>query len=458
MKDEVKSMIEDIPLAIKPTITMDEPNQSILIHEGNFKLVQGTMEINLTGTVKLLWFPTLKVKFNGIVEFCSEKEINLISSDGNFDLSINEEKLGSFYLVNKTFSDQVELSGILKGRAILGDGTIKVDRLRFVIPNLRDFFGEPIRDETENYLGRDRLVFENEYFTIRIDRERNFKDKVSRLKDTGGYVFLYNGEMICHKNPVSTEDISDTIHSFSTFLSFLNGRRTTPLIIQGMDDGKTIWTDYTDYTVDQYQYVTTWPAKHDINGLNELWQEFYKLWRNKSDKNLLISAVHWYVEANAYSGYVEGSITWTQTALELMYNWFVVEKNQLIRGRDCENLSAANKVRLLLSQVNGMNNDNINLENLKQFVRDNNSIHDEIDAFVEIRNAIVHSQKEKRLKLENISTIVKYEALEFGIWCLEISLLNILKFKGVFYNRCSRKLWAGEGEERSPLASKKQNH
>ena len=74
----------------------------------------------------------------------------------------------------------------------------------------------------------------------------------------------------------------------------------------------------------------------------------------------------------------------------------------------------------------------------------NTDIHDEIDLFVQIRNAIIHSQVEKRKKLFNISPKVKYEAQQLGLWYIEISLLKILKFKGEYRNRCLSNSWSKE--------------
>jgi len=67
----------------------------------------------------------------------------------------------------------------------------------------------------------------------------------------------------------------------------------------------------------------------------------------------------------------------------------------------------------------------------------NQSFNDEIDVFVQIRNAIVHSQKDKRAKLNGFTTDEKYEAKKFGLWLIELSILKIVGYKGKYYNRCN---------------------
>ncbi len=75
---------------------------------------------------------------------------------------------------------------------------------------------------------------------------------------------------------------------------------------------------------------------------------------------------------------------------------------------------------------------------------------DGVDAFVQIRNAIIHSQEEKRKKLETWDNSAKYEALQFSLKIIELSLLYILGYKGKYFNRCSGAKWAGDGEEMVP--------
>jgi hypothetical protein len=85
-------------------------------------------------------------------------------------------------------------------------------------------------------------------------------------------------------------------------------------------------------------------------------------------------------------------------------------------------------------------------------VTENQVIADGPDAFVLIRNAIVHSQESKRKKLMEIPTLTKYEALKLGLWYLELALLYSFGFEGIYRNRCSASKWAGSDEEAVPWA------
>jgi hypothetical protein len=239
------------------------------------------------------------------------------------------------------------------------------------------------------------------------------------------------------------------------YLSFLNGRRTSALFIQGIYEEEIIWCDYTNYVVDSYKYVFSWTQEHSTIGLNELWQEFSNLWQDKDDRNFLISAIHWYNEANCNSGYVEGSIIMAQTALELIYNWLLIENKKILIGRDAENISATNKIRLLLSHLNISYDVPSAFGNLKLFINEDQNVIDAPDAVVQIRNAIVHSQEEKRKKLSSIHYKAKYETLKLCIWYVEMALLSILNFDNIYLNRCSGETNISDTKQLVPWTKKK---
>lgn len=457
MHKEIEELYKNIPFGISSAIPMNEPNQKIMIYSGSFSLILDKDSIGLEGEVWFDWFPHIDTKYKGIIKSSTRDLIGLLNANDKYDLIINGLTFGESYITNHTFGNKAEISGQILGTSVIGDRTIPISKIAFSIPNLRDFFGlnvKLINEKDSYYSGRNRIIFENKDYVITIDKSRDYKKSFESLSAKGGYFLLYAGEIQKKSGHIRFEDLNKLHFCFSTFLSFINGQRCSPLFLQGIHNNEIIWTDYTGYKSDLFKHVHSWPQKLSINGLSELWNEFYELWNNsENDEDFLISATHWYIEANANSGYLEGSIIMIQTALELIYNWLVIEKRKLIYGKDADNISASNKIRLLLSQFG----DNVKLPqsfvNIKSYLDLNKDVHDEVDLFVQIRNAIIHSQEEKRRKLSKISNKVKYEAQQLGLWYIEISLLKILKFKGKYRNRCSGKLWSGEDEEELPEKS-----
>ncbi|WP_394991834.1 hypothetical protein, partial [Emticicia sp.] len=136
---------------------------------------------------------------------------------------------------------------------------------------------------------------------------------------------------------------------------------------------------------------------------------------------------------------IDGAIILGQTALELVYNWWIVENKQMIIGDDAKDLSAANKIRLIISQLQ------ISSKVPKAFTKLQELMSkDAPEAIVGIRNSIVHSQAEKRSKLRSYDNIALYEALQVFIWYIELSLLNILKYEGKYFDRCFDSVWEGK--------------
>jgi len=67
--------------------------------------------------------------------------------------------------------------------------------------------------------------------------------------------------------------------------------------------------------------------------------------------------------------------------------------------------------------------------------------------FVQIRNALVHGQERKRTELMKVPVKAKYQALQLGLWYIELIFLNILGYKGKYRNRTSGDPFALMGEK-----------
>ncbi len=450
---ELEKKYKECPEIIVSSIKMNEANEYIPIYEGDFKLEREKTKIEVSGVIFFDWFPSSCSKFSGTIKDNTADLIKAFHSYEKFDLVIGGLKFGHCFITNATFGSTVSLEGTMIAEAIKGDKSIVVSKVIFTVPNLRNFFGLSVKEMNDKgiTLSKNRLRFENDDYIILLDKSNDYKSLIKSLHSKGGYIVLYSGEATKKKGNISFENSQKLLHCFSTFLSFLNGRKCAPLFRQGLFENQVIWYDYTSYLNDQYKTVTTWPQKYSIEELNELWQRFSAIWKNGDGKDFLISAIHWYNEANSLSGFTEGSIIMTQAALELVYNWLLIENKKLLIGKDAENISTSNKIRLLLSHINLSHEIPNAFTELQSF----DGIIDGPDAFVRIRNAIVHSQEEKRKKITNMHNKAKYEALQLGIWYIELLILYILNFNGIYFNRCSGAFTASKGEQNVPWANKK---
>lgn len=461
-REELLNNSNDIPEIIESSIKMTEANCPIKIYEGEYLLKSDTEEIKVVGTIEFDWVVNSGSHFSGNVVLDSNQNRAFSNSHSDYKVIIDGLEFGSGFITKTSFGSNFDISfikGILSQQAVSGDKSIAVEKIIFSIPNFRNLYGLPVKKITATTFSfsKSRLKLENDDYIISIDKCFDFKEKQESLDEKGGYIILYYGELTNKKKSVKLEDTKDVFHCLNTFLTFINGRRTSAMFLQGIYCNEIMWCDYTGYFVDPYKGVQSWQQRDSISGLNELWKNFSALWKDADDKIFLTSAVHWYVEANSNSGFVEGSIIMAQTALELLYNWWIIEHKKLIIGKDSENISASNKIRLLLSQLNIPYSVPEAFKQLGQFITDRTDkkeVVDAPDAVVQIRNAIVHSQEEKRKKLSAIHDKAKYEALQLCIWYIEMSLLCILHFDDNYFNRCSKELSVSNAVEAVPWAKK----
>jgi len=332
MAEWKEELLNNTPPITTFPVKMDQVNESILIYEGKFELKLGSKVIAITGKLHFEWFPTLGSKFSGTaVNVSFFNVMPFFNEPDKVDLLIDGVTFGNAKLTEVAdFPTGANMEGTVS-YGVRGDKSIPVKKVKFAIPNLRSFFGNVTKEGIEfgERVSRTRITFENEDYLIVIDKRHKYEDFRKELKNKGGYLLLYSGELTKKKNNIRLEELNNLFRCFSNFLWFLNGRRCSPLFVQGIYEDEVIWTEYSRTLVDQFKNVSSWPQKHDINGLNELWQNFYLIWENDNDKDFLISAIHWYIEANAISGYVEGAIIMSQTALELIYNWLLIEKKKI---------------------------------------------------------------------------------------------------------------------------------
>ena len=439
-----------IPYIIESSILMSETNTPIEVHKGEYSLKNNTAEIKVEGKIYFGWFPRPGLYFSG--EVIAESSMNDLPYNierecigKEYELFVEDLVFGKGLILNTNtntkFGSNTIKNTIIKGKflqqAVYGDKTIPVKKIVFSIPNFRRYLGSLVKYRGDNSTGSsmNRLMLENGDYIISIDKCLDFDAKLKSLNQDGGYIITHNGELKIKKGSLRLDETHDLFHCLNTFITFLNGRRTAVVFLQGVYEDDIVWTDYSNKIIDPYKNVQSWLQKFSTDGVNELWQSFSSLW--KDSKDFLIFVIHWYVEANNYSGFTEGSIILTQTALELLYNWWIIEQKKLIVGKDSEKLSASNKIRLLLSQLNISHEAPVKFTQLQEFIKSNDNIIDAPDAIVQIRNAIVHSQEEKRKKLSAINPSAKHEALDLSIWYIELAILRILNYENKYINRCS---------------------
>lgn len=462
MKTEFQNsnpLFEEIPYIIEPSINMESPNTPFLIFKGSYTLQVDSKSFLVEGEITFNWVTDMSVKFSGIIILNGYNEDSLISKV--LKIYIENEYFGDGFITNistKTAnspSKSIYICGTMTKDAIIGQKSLNIDKVRFSIPNLREIYGKPVKTNSKE-ITSNRLTLNYNNTPIFIDKCSNYTKKKELLSEYGGYIILYGGELVCTNGTISIKEVNDIFCCLDTFLTFINGQKTATQFLQGMLQETTIWNDYTPKQNNPYQSgISSWIPQALFANIEPIWCNYRNLWEQPDDtKNVLKMAIHWYSEANCNKGGLEGSIILAQTALELLYNWRILEKLQCPNDRKSqEKISADSKIKELVKLLKLTNEIPSTLHNLHSYANSNLNQNDGPKTITEIRNTIVHSNQKKRNKLYSLSTLVKYEGLQLSLWYIELTLLHILGYNYKYSNRCSDKVYTFEVEEFVPWQS-----
>lgn len=434
---------EKFPVWIDISPEMNEPNEVITVHKGEIILKNGPDQIALNGTLKFQWFPNKGIRFDGRPQENSFEILSFYQTDKDLEIIVDGFNVGRGYITR--ISDTVK--GIIKFPS-LKDRTVSVEKIRFSVPNLRHIRGLAVRNKESTGFSWSRLIFDTEEYLIHLDSRIDYSEKREKLREQGGFLLLYGGELVpkSKKGSITLDEAKEVFRCFNMFLSFIQGARVSAYFQKGIYHDEVIWENYPSGFVQPYKDgVSSWIPDEIANELSRFWTSFYKLWFKKGEDDFLNTAIHWYLEANNYSGFVEGSLVMAQNALELIYNWWIVEEKKMIGGKDADNISASNKIRLILSQMNvetGVPKDLAELGALR--IEEENR--DGPGRIVQLRNAIVHSQKKKRVEYNAITPDAKHQGLRLSLYYIELALLKILAYNGTFVNRTKKTMLERKSE------------
>ncbi|MDQ1150488.1 hypothetical protein [Sphingobacterium zeae] len=429
-KIDINEKLQKFPIRVNHQVQLNSPNQEVEIWNGRFNLYFKEVSLTINGEIYYSWFPDSGVKFKGEIQNRTSYVKDLFTEQ--YIVKVDDQKVGSGYLQGVILEEEINVCEGSLNEFWKGNIEIPVEEIRFCLPNMRSFVGEIIRSNSKNKLPyHGRLTFISKPYELYLDQIENYNYLLFELRKKGGYAIFYEGKIFKEGGLISLSEFLNWHNRFHTFLTLLNGRIVAPLFYSGFKNNKNLWSHYTDYYKSQFRDVNSWSEGLDFKDINNLWMEFDNLWQDENDRDFISTLTHWYVEANSKAGKIEGAIILIQTALELLFNWLIIEKNKEITRSKTRKMNAIEKLEKLIDKLQIDTKIPENLDNLKKF-NDNGPM-----AIVNIRNALVHGDKKGRTTLNRISEEVMDEVLQLGIWYVELSFLKIFKYSGRYYNRTS---------------------
>ena len=288
------------------------------------------------------------------------------------------------------------------------------------------------------------MYLESDEWIVALDTKKGVHDLIDGLKDQGGYAITHMGGIRrADGGSFSFNEANGVLQAVYFFLSFVRGLWCGPILASGRKSGLNVWQEWADYRLTPWKYVESWfprvVTQEGTTKLGQAFRGFMQKWNNNLWRDPIKYSIHWYVESNIDAGGVEGAIVLTQTALELLsWLYFVEEPATATCSVGCfEKVNAATKIRKLLNAFGIPVSIPAGLKNLQSEAA-TLQVPDGPEAFVRLRNTIVHPKESKRKVMLQTSVRARMEAKDLGLWYLELVLLRIFGYDGKYHRRVER--------------------
>lgn len=463
-----QELLNNLPHALQPIYITEQPNQPILLYEGVLEITQEinqkTILVSGYGKINYVWFPYPCIKFN----FSTDKKI-LLSTCLNFSsLKFSKLKTSVEILIENTTigeSDGNKLSGRIKTPIVQGEEK-KLAYAIFHLVNFHNFLSNQtvfLEKQSDNsQISLKRVSFEAESWKITLDELETTQAIIEKLEWQGGFGITHVGkiEKINGEN-FSGDKAKKILNIFADFLSFARGFKISLVLLVGYDEEKKeIWKHWESSRGHSYKYVDSWFPINQAQIIAEIFPSFLKCWQEEEEKKEIYLALCYYLEANNMLT-VEVKIVLTQIALELivdrdgqkkgktsiklreLFNKYKIpidipferlpKKTTVAARFSPESPPILESLILLKEEFKQKFEEKYKKETKEKEKQKIANDLQQIDApylFTQVRNDIVHSKKE----IENLSKYL-YEVSDLGLWYLELVLLAIFNYQGLYSNR-----------------------
>jgi hypothetical protein len=358
----------------------------------------------------------------------------------SFDVRINHHNVG----LNSGSTPTGNLAGLASATRF--DEAILCDELKFHIVNLHDYFGKWIPYTSQSSAAR-RIALSDDNWEITIDGVENLKELLDELGREGGYAITHVGVLRKrNKQPFKVAEALEQMKQLGFFLSFVEGRWCHPKFLIGMRNEEIVFRDLPARgRITQWDNNWRW-SPSEANDLDQAYKCFVSKWNDPNLKEPIAMILEFYVRANIYH-VVELSVLDSFTAMDRIASAYSLENVRV----------ASDRIRQALTKA-GLDTQNPQRE-LCKFYDDFYRIHcprktaDGATILADFRNGVVHGNHaivpgdmKNRPKLDDdddasnplLPFPLRIAAGEFGLWCVEMSLLYLIRYNGHYCDRITK--------------------
>jgi hypothetical protein len=436
----------ETPSGICPHIIQKGLNEPIEFYQGKLIVNKDNISFEVDGKIQLVWlrFASLRFELEGTEEL-QYNEFNQLHCGDKIDLIILGQE-------NNILEGQITHTSLVIRGDIVDTKTNKnkqderqASYAKFFIPNFKYIIGRRISYERQDsrFIGCNRLSLSAKGWNITLDSLSNIDQLEKDLINSSGFAITHYG--ILEKNDGSLFDYQESkqiVDALKWYLSFVRGSFISPCGLIGFNaDHNEIWKGWKSSRMFPYQNNWSWVSKFDPKTFEEPFKGFADLYFDPEWSDSLQHILSIYLQANHIAINVEGAIILLQSALELLSYEILVEKNRVFRQTKFEKLPSGECIKRLFDQLKIPLEISDHLEDLHRKAKEKNWLAP--DAITQIRNSIVHPTKKNRMKFNNLSQEA-YDVLDLCRWSLELCILKLCNYNGVYTNRLKRIQYDGD--------------
>jgi hypothetical protein len=445
--------------AIQP-IYHCEQNQPILLYTGELELVEDDQVIVGSGKIEFTWLPKIITQFSICYNTDSRLFVGGLSPKSNSSLKflmpeISTEKLADKALVLKKSSSNGSIRVVGKLFNLeLGNGS-NLSYVIFHLTNVLNYYGVYVEDSNVKSSGMARrLVLVSIDWRVTIDTIN--RNTIDSLEEGSGYAITHVAKLERIDGSIFSSCAAEEILcGLNYFLSFVIGRWVSPVLPVGFNsNGQRVWEKWLHYRTIAYNKSTvSWFPQLDPSFISVAFAGFMKWWSNEDWQESFKLLIYWYVESNN-SGIEEG-ILMTQSACELLAWLVLVQERKVISDDGLDKLKSEDSLRLLFSWLQipitmppVPEKSPLFLEALQKMLKAESNLLDCAGCITAIRNRITHpKRKGKSTTILKYSSEERTEAYILSKWYLELCLLRLFGYDGVYANRLYKSRWEGDYDQ-----------
>ncbi|MBA2312950.1 MAG: hypothetical protein H0V97_09160 [Actinobacteria bacterium] len=403
-------------------------SEDILLFEGQMSLTPGDQgePITAEGRVWFKWEPSPRPYFglhsNDAQLIFGREEATVVLHPDEVQLATSNVAIGG--------AGEFPVHGTIE-RVSLGDAESPLASVMFHVTNFTNYAGGS-------------LSFDVGEWRITITPASGITSLIAELRYRGGFGITHIGKIERQDGGVFVaDDVTGLLSFLFLLLSFARGLWTGPILPLGIGaNGQVVWQSWGSWKLGRWRGMPTWFDELIPNALGAIAPEFWRRWEDPQWHRPLQTLVSSLVETNTTPS-TEVRLLIIQTTLELLSWMLLVETQQVHNRRKFDKLSAADKIRALLSHYDvgyAIPQELAALSSLTSARR----YKDGPDACTQLRNGLVHPHEKGRRRVETLLVQEKFEAAQLLHWFAEVVFLKDLGYSGKYGNRLRLPRWSGD--------------